>query len=386
MACQFQPIERRRFLREGALACSAVLIPGCSGAGFGTAIRRPPDCPAPVNAASNRLIRELVGLRPYRRGGFVVRAEPLGDKRLVHNYGHGGAGITLSWGSSRLATQLGLPGHRGPVAVIGAGIMGLTTARLVQEAGFAVTIHAAALPPETTSDVAGAGWYPSSLFRADAVDGAFRAQLAAAVLHSYRRFQLLAGPEYGVRWASNYELYSTPAPPKASDPSFSELMRPLLPEVAELQPGEHPFGVYHARRYAGMVIEPPRLLRQLLRDFQQAGGIVEVRRFSSPAEIAALPQSLLFNCTGLGSLDLFGDSELRPMRGQLAVLLPQPEVDYSLTEENGFYMFPRSDGIVLGGTHELDDWNLEPDPATTRRLIAGHRRIFSAISCAHYRG
>lgn len=381
MARQFQPIERRRFLREGALACSAFVVPGCSGAGFGTAIRRPPDCPAPVNAAHNRVIRELVGLRPYRRSGFVVRAEPLGDKRLVHNYGHGGAGITLSWGSSRLATQLGLPGHRGPVAVIGAGIMGLTTARLVQEAGFAVTIHAASLPPETTSDVAGAGWYPSSLFRADAVDSAFRAQLAAAVLYSYRRFQLLAGPEYGVRWASNYELYSTPAPPKASDPSFSELMHPLLPEVAELQPGEHPFGAFHARRYVGMVIEPPRLLRQLLRDFHLAGGIVEVRRFSSPAEIAALPQLLLFNCTGLGSRDLFGDTELRPMRGQLAVLLPQPEVDYSLTEENGFYMFPRSDGIVLGGTHELDDWNLAPDPATTSRLIVGHHRIFSAISC-----
>ena len=58
---------------------------------------------------------------PIARSGFVVRAEALGDKRLVHNYGHGGAGITLCWGSSKLATELGLPGHQGPVAVIGAG-------------------------------------------------------------------------------------------------------------------------------------------------------------------------------------------------------------------------------------------------------------------------
>ena len=60
------------------------------------------------------MIRTVAGLRPYRAAGFVVRAEALGDKRLVHNYGHGGAGITLSWGTSKLATELGLPGHQGP--------------------------------------------------------------------------------------------------------------------------------------------------------------------------------------------------------------------------------------------------------------------------------
>src|SRR3546814_6204183 len=88
-------------------------------------------------------------LRPYRPSGFVILAEALGAKRLVHNYGHGGAGITLSWGTSRLAADLGLQGHAGPVAVIGAGVVGLTTARLVQEAGFSVTIYTAKLPPET---------------------------------------------------------------------------------------------------------------------------------------------------------------------------------------------------------------------------------------------
>ena len=66
----------------------------------------------------SRVIRTVAGLRPYRRSGFVVRAEPLGDKKLVHNYGHGGGGITLSWGSSKLASELGLQGHSGPVAVL----------------------------------------------------------------------------------------------------------------------------------------------------------------------------------------------------------------------------------------------------------------------------
>ena len=113
-----------------------------------------------VRVSPDRIIRTAAGLRPYRAEGFVVRAELIGDKRVVHNYGHGGAGITLSWGSSKLATTLGLQNHQGPVAVIGAGVMGLTTARLVQEAGFAVSIYASALPPNTTSDIAGGQFHP----------------------------------------------------------------------------------------------------------------------------------------------------------------------------------------------------------------------------------
>src|SRR5476649_942472 len=122
-------MRRRTFLRSAA---SALLLPGCVTTLGGRHAGQ--ECLPKVNVAPDRVIRALAGLRPYRAPGFVVRAEVLGDKRLVHNYGHGGAGITLSWGSSRLATQLGLPGHSGPVAVVGAGVMGLSTARLVQEA------------------------------------------------------------------------------------------------------------------------------------------------------------------------------------------------------------------------------------------------------------
>ena len=142
-------IDRRGFVAAG----SAALLSGCATTGT----RREQACSAlpPVNVDPSRVVRTVAGLRPYRASGFVVRRDPFRDKTVVHNYGHGGAGITLSWGSSRLATNLGLPGHSGPVAVIGAGVMGLTTARLVQEAGFPVTIYTAALSPDTTSNVAG---------------------------------------------------------------------------------------------------------------------------------------------------------------------------------------------------------------------------------------
>src|SRR5437763_7792005 len=155
-------LDRRTFA-----AGSITLLSGCATVGN----RRPSDCTplAPVIVDQSRIIRTMAGLRPYRRQGFVVRLEQLGEKRLVHNYGHGGAGITLSWGTSKLATELGLEGHSGPVAVLGSGVVGLSTARLLQEAGFAVTIYTAALPPDTTSNVAGGQFHPAYSFSESAV-------------------------------------------------------------------------------------------------------------------------------------------------------------------------------------------------------------------------
>src|SRR5687767_3065787 len=102
-------MDRRQFIGSAALSFAGLALPGCATTGMRTAART--GCLPAVQVSAERVIRTVAGLRPYRAAGFVVRREALGDKKLVHNYGHGGAGITLSWGSSRLATQLGLPGH-----------------------------------------------------------------------------------------------------------------------------------------------------------------------------------------------------------------------------------------------------------------------------------
>src|SRR6476619_2744348 len=164
-------LDRRTFA-----AGSAALLSGCVTTGVRP--RTVSGCTplAPVMVDQSRVIRTMAGLRPYRRQGFVVRAGQLGEKRLVHNYGHGGGGITLSWGTSKLATELGLRGHSGPVAVLGSGVVGLSTARLVQEAGFPVTIYTASLPPDTTSNIAGGQFHPAYAFSESAVTPEFRTQ------------------------------------------------------------------------------------------------------------------------------------------------------------------------------------------------------------------
>ena len=125
-----------------------------------------------------------------------------------------------------------------------------------------------------------------------------------------------------------------------------------------------------------MYVETGRFLRELTRDVQVAGGRIEVRKFAAPAQLSALPERLVFNCTGLGSRDLFGDQALHPVRGQLAILLPQPEIRYAFAGQAG-YMFPRADGILLGGTFERDVWDATPQPARHR----AHRR-FAQSSCS----
>lgn len=361
-------LDRRAFA-----AGSAALLTGCATTGGGR-VARTADCTplAPVTVDESRIIRTVAGLRPYRASGFVVRAEPLGGKRLVHNYGHGGAGITLSWGSSKLAIDLGLPGHQGPVAVLGSGVMGLSTARLVQEAGFPVTIYAAALPPDTTSNVAGGQFHPFGFFREDSATAEFRAQYLRALDYSWRRFQIMVGDDYGIRWLPTY--VETGSPDAREIANFPPINRML-------SPAEHPFELDSVLRYDTMYVETGRYLRQMLRDVQIAGGRIGVRRLSTPAEIASLPERLVFNCTGLGARELFGDQELQPVRGQLAILEPQPEVRYAAVGGFG-YMFPRADGIILGGTFERDVWDTTPDPADIARIVRSHRRFFEAFRCS----
>jgi glycine/D-amino acid oxidase-like deaminating enzyme len=134
--------------RRELLTAASLWMAGC--AARRTVLTPPaPTSLARVRVAPERVIRTIVGLRPFRPSGFVVRGEKLNDKLLIHNYGHGGAGITLSWGTAQLAVTEAAPAETRVAAVIGCGVVGLSTARLLQQRGYAVTIYAKAIPPDT---------------------------------------------------------------------------------------------------------------------------------------------------------------------------------------------------------------------------------------------
>jgi glycine/D-amino acid oxidase-like deaminating enzyme len=371
-----QPLRRKLLKTMGAGALVAG-IAGCAPVSSRTARYQRPYSRNPWLApriSMDNVIRSIVGLRPYRPSGFVVKSEKFDDKVVVHNYGHGGGGITLSWGSSALAVRETLGMEQREAAVVGGGVMGLTSARLLQDAGWKVTIYTRDVARHTTSNRAGGQWSPASVYDKDVATDAFKAQLNWAARISHHAQTNLGGAAYGIRWMENYFLSHKPF----DDDNDSEL-DDLFPYSETLLPDEHPFDVPYVRVMVTMMVEPATFLRKLTEDFHAAGGQTVIRSFNDRADVLSLDEPVIFNCTGLGAAKLFGDDELTPVKGQLVFLPPDLNVDY-LTIGGGdelLYMFSRSDALVLGGTAKKGDYSMQPEPAETERIVAGHQRIFA---------
>ena len=367
-------VDRRTWLK----AAGGAMV----GAGFGA------GCTAPATRSSrlpkvqvspDRVIRTTVGLRPTRPSGFVLKSERVDDKTVIHNYGHGGSGMSLSWGTAHLATEEALKTGETRYAVIGAGVVGLSTARLLQRHGFDVTIYAKDLPPRTTSNMSAAWFGPTGASDRDHTTPEFTEVWHKATRLSHRYFQDYLGEAYGVRWLPYYSFSENPPNPEAQQGGLGQLITDLYPETVELEPDQHPFSAPYVRRRWTMRFEPAVYLSAILRDVRLAGGRVVVREFESLDQLLSLDEPVLVNCTGLGAKELFGDEELHPVKGQLTVLLPQPDIDY-MTVGGGLYMLPRRDGIVLGETREAGEWSLDPSPTEMERVMSGHIEFFDGMA------
>ena len=329
---------------------------------------------APRISAEN-VIREVVGHRPFRAAGFVVRSEKLGEKMVVHNYGHGSSGLTLSWGSSALAVRETVGAEHRDVAVIGGGVLGLTSARLLQDAGWNVTIYTRDMARHTTSNIAAGEFGPGGAHDPKVSTDAFKSRLDYAARISHHAFTNLGGADYGVRWVEmHWPTDSLEDKLRPFDGSFQH----LYPYTTLLGPGEHPFPTQYVRSTLTMLIEPAVFLRRITEDVHHAGGRFVIRDFSNKEELLSLPEPVIFNCTGLGSRTLFGDKDLVPVKGQLVFMPPDPDVDY-LTIGGGrgdLYMFSRSDALLLGGFYKPGDATTHVESEETVRIIGEHQRLF----------
>jgi len=337
-----------------------------------------------------RVIRTTVGLRPHRDGGFVLRADKLNDKTLIHNYGHGGAGMSLSWGCGTLVADLAQPAGVHRAAVIGCGSPGLCTARQLQRRGYDVTIYAATVPPDTTSNMSWAGYTPTTaLILPERRTPAWDAQFRAAADISFRQLQVMAGPRYGIYWIDSYNATDDPNP-RPGGGGGGAMEDDLVPEPLRpgrgrevLGPGEHPFPTKFAIRQENLAIEPNTYLDALVDDFLEAGGRIVIRKFESPRDLATLPEPVIVNCTGLGSFSLFDDKELVPIKGQLTHVVPQPEVNYRvgarMPDGANAGINPRRDGLIVGNSQEPGVWSLEPNPEILARNLAAAEKFFAGM-------
>jgi glycine/D-amino acid oxidase-like deaminating enzyme len=377
------PMNRRLFLHQST---AALALAGC---------RRPAAMPhgalapalpfydavaaiPPIRADLDRIFRVTVCLRPFRAAGPRLDLERVGDKLVVHNYGHGGSGWSLSWGSAEVVVHKALqadPTLR-QIAVIGCGALGLTAALTAQRSGLRVTLYARERPPFVRSARATGSWTPDSrVALTSAAPAAFAAEWESMARASFAMYQSFLGmPGDPIEWTDRYSLSegSTGTAPRTPPPGAHEFVRyhdalsDLTPRWQELPPGSHPFGGLTVRRTSTLTFNVADYSRQLLNDFLIAGGALETREFHTPSDLASLPERMLLNCTGYGARQLWSDESLTPVRGQIAWLIPQEGVHYAL-QYGTLNVVGRRDGIVVQPSPQGEEtgWN-DPDETPNR--------------------
>ncbi|OYQ35646.1 D-amino-acid oxidase [Niveispirillum lacus] len=345
---------------------------------------------APLRASLDRITQITVCTRPFRPQGPRIERVSFGDKALVHHYGHGGAGWSLSWGSASMATDLAMATGAKDIAVIGCGAIGLTTALQLQRAGARVTIYARDLPPATRSSLATGVWSPESrLALQQHATADMKAQWARMARVSYDRYQTLLGlPGTPIEWIDTHNLFSNAPPVPDERPAFAHgLTREMTPDLRAPRitypAGNHPFGDREVLTTSGLMFNIAAYSDYLLSSYLSLGGKIEVREFYNVTDLSVLPQKTMVNCTGYGAKALFGDDSLVPVRGQLARMIPDGDVHYGLYFNQTSFV-PRRDGWVfqVTGANDYYGYGIEdavPDRAEAERAVTTIAGLFAGV-------
>lgn len=340
----------------------------------------PPLCVDP-----SQLVKVTVCTRPFRAAGPRLETERLGDKLVVHNYGHGGSGWSLSWGSAAAAVSMALHDGDKEIAVIGCGALGLTSAIALQWAGAQVTIYARDLPTETRSARATGVWTPDArIALTSGMASDFPKRWEALARHTHRLMTgLLDAPEQPLDIHHRFVLSDIPATEAwaqrlaEDDIGFARLedrLHDLFPEPVDFGPGQHPFTTRYARQTTSFRYNIAALTRHLGKEYRERGGTLVQQQFHTPGDLLQLHERVIVHCTGYGARALFGDDSLIPVRGQISWLPPQPGLPYSL-QWGDLNLVPRADGTVVqwGAQGDSTGWNdasEAADPEETRSALA----------------
>lgn len=310
----------------------------------------------------------IAGVRPYRKGAYRLEAKTLSGKFVVHNYGHGGAGITLSWGCAARVRDIVkdhvATSHDKEVAVLGAGVMGMTAATLLLDLGLKVTIYSDRKVADTTSMKAGGQWAVS------VVEFAGKEQeLKGIIKNAYTMFKASIGKGFGVSEQPNYT-----ATPSHNLDVVLQLVPGLIPKRVSLPRMPFEGHTKPGFLYQTLLIEPPVFLPRLEADLKARQVNFVQKKFANSAQVLALTEKIIVNCTGLGSKTLWNDAAMVPIKGQLAMLPAQPNLKYLYGQDG--YMFPRADHVVIGGTFEEGVNNETPDKKVCQNLVTHIASLF----------
>ncbi|MEO1015591.1 MAG: FAD-dependent oxidoreductase [Pseudomonadota bacterium] len=379
-------MDRRFFLAGGAAALTGCSTPFAARGGDQRRFAWPTF--EALNLHADRIMRITVCTRPFRAQGPRLEAEVMGGKRVVHNYGHGGSGWSLSWGCASEAASLALQDGARRIAVIGAGVIGMTTAIRLAETGAQVTVYAKDLPMETRSARATGVWSPSSrIALANAAAADFpdkwerwsRASYAAHLRH-------IGDSAESISLQPRYFLRDEPRKPRI--PGVHDFMHlenrtsDMTPRWRSVPADSLPFNVDRAFGGPDIVFNIAGYTERLIRDFHTLRGRIVRKAFPDAGAVLSLSEDVIVNCTGYGAKALWGADDLTPVRGQIAWLPTQPAARYGVMY-NGVLALSRRDGVIIQALGPNEDFGFGDDSETTDReeaeaAIATMRPVFES--------
>ncbi|PSN50886.1 D-aspartate oxidase [Blattella germanica] len=271
------------------------------------------------------------------------------------------------------------------IAVIGAGIVGMSTAVLVQEKipGIDITVISEKFSPHTTGDVAAGLWLPHCL--EDTPESEIYRWSSKTYEYMLKLWQSVDAAEAGVCLVSKYDL-------------SNEQERTEVPEWTKIPLAYHTIDRTQAYKLSGhdkyvggthmitFTLEPTRYLPYLTKKFKLYGGKVVQRKIERLDDLAG-QFDVVINCTGIQAHHLVGDNLIAPVRGQV-LRVKAPWIFTALIERSGGgnIVMPNMEDVILGGTHQRGNWNTNPDPKDSEAILQECYRLIPGLKVIHNYG
>jgi D-amino-acid oxidase len=252
------------------------------------------------------------------------------------------------------------------IAIIGAGISGLSCAYLLNEKDYSITVFAKAFSPDITSNRAAAFWFPYHI----------------------------RNDKRGIDWCrKSYAFYERLSVDPSTGISMKQLIKVLrqgvieeepvwiefIPEGAckmvpekELQPG-----IMRAYDVLVPLIETQIFLPYLKRFLEDRNVVFEKKMVNDFEELSSF--DIIINCTGLGARVLCKDETVIPVRGQVALIETKTEMPVYLDNETPLYLVPRKDAMIVGGTHEKNVFEEATEAGTIDRILNNAYKVFPEL-------